>query len=182
RAVQLLGKVTPRRGSIATGFHSVLLLRALLIAHSPVRIGLELLNVTILSNHEPACEKPGWTLGVAHRRDDCVRAFFDPVADVVGVKSRLLRRSSHRFADAWRMRGCGGRARIRIRARARRRAGSRQRLAVLRRPNDCRGWSCHFGLLLLRRLTRQPGSARHLWLFERGSSRAVYEFAIHEKV
>src|SRR5439155_25443500 len=90
-AAQLLRKVTPRRATVATGFHSALLLRALLIADSPVRIGLKLLNATILSNDESACEKPGRTLGVAHRHDDCVRAFFDPVADVIRVKSRLLR-------------------------------------------------------------------------------------------
>src|SRR5438874_3312436 len=74
------------------------------------------------------------------------------------------------------MRGCGGCARTRGRTRRRR------RLSVLRWPNDCRRWSCHFDLLFLRRLSCQLGQTRHLWFLELGGGRAGDELAIHEKI
>src|SRR5438128_143955 len=80
-----------------------------LISYLPARVGFKSRSGAILADEETVGEKTGRTMISANRCNDGVRAFFYPIANVIGGQDSLFKRRSGRFgwsltpfsADSW---------------------------------------------------------------------------------
>src|ERR1051325_2886965 len=94
RSCQVLLKMTPRCYPVFPEFNSALTVRGLvsrgLIAYPPGGVGFKPHYVPILAHEETVGEKAGWKVFGTNSRNNPVRAFLDPITDVIsGENSRF---------------------------------------------------------------------------------------------
>src|SRR5205809_6729005 len=77
-----------------------------LISYLPARVGFKSRSAAIPADEETAGKKTGRTMISANRCNDGVRAFFYPIANVIGGQHSRFKKRSGRFG--WSLRPFGG--------------------------------------------------------------------------